>query len=631
MKMISEISIKRRLLTVMVLITFLFIGVLGKIFYIQIIDGVRLQAKALDQWTRDIPLVATRGGIYDINGNLLAGTDTSYTIYVRPNAMTSVEDTASAIAQAVGLDYDKVYAKINRKGVSEITVAKNVTKQSVIMMKQSGADGIYISQNIKRYYPEGNFMSQILGFTNVDASGQAGIELYYNRYLTGINGYQLTETDLIGREVSSSIKYIPSIDGLNIMLSVDNNIQHFAESAVYSAFSKYNAKNAACVVMDVNTGAILALAQAPGYDLNNVPRDDISALFDMSKIICASNVYEQGSTFKILTTAIGINEGVVKETDRFYCTGSKLVDGQKIKCWKTKGHGSESFAEGVKNSCNVVFMEVALRVGTEIMYKYFREFGLTSVTGIDITGEAAGLLIPEASVKTVDLARIGFGQAIAITPLELMVAASACVNGGKIVTPYLLDSVFDKDGKLVAKNYPQIKRQVISEQSSERVRKLLAGVVEEGSGRLAGVPGYSIGGKTGTAQKYKDGTIDRGKYLSSFIGFSTVENPEYIVYFMVDEPQGYLYYGSLVAAPYVGEIFAKIFEYKGIAPTKPVTAYEEVVMPDLIGMTHIEAVRKLKALGLHYEEDGDGDTVTEQFPFAGTVCTTQNVVFIGVR
>ncbi|NLE06792.1 MAG: PASTA domain-containing protein, partial [Crenarchaeota archaeon] len=249
---------------------------------------------------------------------------------------------------------------------------------------------------------------------------------------------------------------------------------------------------------------------------------------------------------------------------------------------------------------------------------------------IDVSGEASGLLIPEASVKTVDLARIGFGQAIAVTPLELMVASAACVNGGYVVTPYLLDSVYGTDGRLVMKNYPVIKRQVITEQSSERVRKLLEGVVKEGSGRLAGVPGYSIAGKTGTAQKYKNGVIDRGKYLSSFLGFSTVENPEYMIFFMVDEPEGYLYYGSMVAAPYVGEIFAKIFEYKGIEPTEPVITYPEIVIPDLIGLSHVEAIRALKALGVHYEEDGEGDTVTSQFPYPGTIVTTKSAVFIAL-
>ncbi len=614
----------------MLLITFLFIGVLGKLFYIQIIDGVRLQAMALDQWTRDIPLVAKRGGIFDINGKLLAGTETSYTIYVRPTAITSKEATARAISEATAIDYQKIYTKIDRRGVSEITVAKNVNKDAVLSMKESGADGIYISQNIKRFYPEGDFMSQLLGFTNVDAAGQAGLELYYNRYLTGVNGYQLTETDLIGRELNDSIRYIPAVAGCNVMLTIDAYIQHFAESAVRSAQLKYNAKNTSCIIMNVNSGAILALAQAPSFDLNNVPRDDIGALFEMSKITAVSNVYEQGSTFKILTTAIGINEGVVNENSRFYCSGSKIVDGQKIRCWKTRGHASECFAEGVKNSCNVVFMEVAARAGTEVMYRYFREFGLTTVTGIDVSGEASGLLIPEASVKPVDLARIGFGQAIAVTPLELMVASAACVNGGNIVTPYILDSVYGADGALAAKNYPQIKRQVITERSSERVRALLAGVVNEGSGRLAGVSGYSIGGKTGTAQKYKNGVIDRGKYLSSFLGFSTVQNPEYMIFFMVDEPEGYLYYGSMVAAPYVGEIFAKIFEYKGIAPTEPVTVYPEVTVPDLVGMSHIEAIRSLKALGVHYEEDGEGETVISQFPYPGTVITSRSAVFIAL-
>lgn len=626
--MVTQIKFKRRLLAACALITFFFCIVTAKLFYTQIIDGTALQAKALDQWTRDVPLVATRGGIFDCNGELLAGTQTSYSLYVRPVEVDDPVALARALADCCYLDYDRVYEKVSKKGVSEVTIAKKLTKEQALAVVESGCEGVYISRDIARYYPYGDYLSALLGFTNADTYGQAGLELYYDRLLRGTNGYQLTETDIRGNHLNDTIHYLPAIDGCNVQLTIDKSIQYFAESAVHNALTKYSAKQAACIIMNVQTGGIAALAQAPSFDLNNIPRDDLAALFDMCKITAVSNVYEMGSTFKILTMAIALNEGVATLDDTFYCAGSALVDGQRIKCWKTKGHGSQTFAEAVQNSCNCAFMELALRVGVDTMYRYFRAFGLTAPSGVDITGETSGLLLKQENVKPVDLARIGFGQAIAITPLALIRAVAACINGGRLVVPHLLENVYDYRGKLVQTGYDLVESEVITSQTSATVRQLLLGVVDGGSGRLAAVDGYAIGGKTGTAQKYKDGVIDRGKYLSSFVGFLSAEDPRYAVLLYVDEPQGYLYYGSQVAAPFVGEIFANLVAYADMEPTRQPAEHATFVMPDMTGLSYGQVVAMCKKLGIYCEASGEGSRVTYQFPVAGTMCDDRCVLYV---
>ena len=612
----------------MMLITFIFFIVGGKLVYLQVIKGKSLQAKALDQWTRDVPLSAVRGDICDCNGAILAGTNTTYTLYVRPNATSDKEMTARAIAGILDIDYDEVFEKVTKRGVSEVTIAKKVSKESMNALIQSGVDGVYFGRDIERYYKYGNYLSQLLGFVNVDGDGQAGLEGYYNEYLKGQDGKQLTETDLVGRELSGDLSYLPATDGLDLYLTIDSTIQFIAENAVNSALSEYSAKSANCVVMNAKTGAILAMAQAPSFDLNHIDRSDVSSLFDKMKLNAITSVYEPGSTFKIMTTAIALSLGVVSEKDRFYCAGGRVVDGKRIRCWRSIGHGSQSFAEGVQNSCNCVFMELAERIGVERMYEYFEAFGLTQKTGIDYMGETSSILLKKDNVKTVDAARIGFGQAIAITPLQLITATAAAVNGGNLVTPYLMSEIKDKEGRTVIRNYPSSQRRVISEGTSATVRSLLKNVVSLGSGKLAGVAGYSIGGKTGTAQKYQGGRIAAGQYVSSFIGFSTVEDPEYIVYFMVDEPQGYRYYGSLVAAPYVGKIFSEIFEYKAIAPADSTVEHSYGVMPDLVGSTAGSAIKTLNALGATYELSGSGGCVVAQYPQSGEVINERSVLLI---
>lgn len=552
---------KKRLLASILLAVFLFTLIFAKLIHVMLVEGKSLQVKALDQWTRDLPNDAPRGQILDRNGVVLAGTATRYNLYVRPNSATDKEGLAQCLAEVFGYDKDKVLEKISKK-VSEVTVATKVTKEQMSALFDMGFDGLYYSEDNFRYYPYGDFMTQVLGFTGADGNGQTGLEAYYDKYLTGINGYILTETDLVGREIEGGENYyLPSISGLNLTTTLDSRVQEIVEGAVEKAVALYNPKAVACLVMDYTNGEIISLAEYPSFDLNNVPRDDLEKLFSSSKSMLVSSVYEPGSTFKILTAAAALDTGAMNTAKRFYCPGFRMVDGKRIRCWKTKGHGSIDFGEGVESSCNCVFMDSALAMGTDKFYTYLKNFGLRAKTGVDMTGETSGIFISQDLVKTVDLARIGFGQAVAVTPIGMMTACSAVVNGGKTVTPHLVKGFADEKGNKIDDVFViEEKNTVVSGETSATMRELLSRVVSHGSGKGAGVNGYNIAGKTGTAQKYENGGIAQGKYISSFLGFSLEAGAPYGVLMIVDEPKGYVYYGSLVAAPLVGDIFRSVFD-----------------------------------------------------------------------
>lgn len=597
----------------------------------QIFDGEKLQTLALDQWTRDVAITGERGDIMDRNGLNLVDTETLYTVYVRPVAVKNKQYTADTLARVLGIDGQALFAKMTSK-VSEITVSKKVSKSKMLELTLQDVSGVYYSQNINRIYPYGDFMTQILGFTNVDGVGQSGVEAYYNKYLTGTDGSILTETDLVGRELESNVtKYFADNKGNSVYLTLDANIQSIVESSVSNAYLKFNASNVSCMVMNCKTGEMLAMSQRPSYDLNNIPRDDVLALFAQSKCQTVSSVYEPGSTFKILTTALALETNSISASYHLYCPGYRIVDGQRIKCWRTIGHGSETFIEGVQNSCNCLFMDIAAKVGIEKFYDWIEQFGMTKVTGIDMSGEASGLSIAESTVKNVDLARMSFGQAIAVTPIELLTACASVVNGGNLMTPYIVDKIVDNKGKTVVQNYPIVKSKTISESTSYLMREILESVVTDGGGKNAQVSGYRIGGKTGTAQKYVNGKIAQGKYVSTFLGFAPADDPEYIMLFIVDEPQGYLYYGSMVAAPYASQVFSQIFSYKGIAPTRLKEELPTFEMPYLTGLTIEESVNILKKLNIYYEITGEGGKVNYQFPVGGAMITKNNVVYIEVK
>jgi len=540
------------------LVIFLFVAVFFKLTSVTVLRSGELQAKALEQWYRDLPITAERGEILDANGVVIADSVTTYTIYVRPVDCSNKMETAKILAEYLELRYERVMEKLNSRS-SEVVVKKDVDKSTVLKIVGSVASGVYVSQSIKRVYPYGDFLTQVMGFTNVDASGQTGLEKYYESYLKGQDGYAYTPSDLVGRKLKKGVTYYKEgTKGGTLKLSIDKNVQDSVENAIENCAFNTQAKTVSAIVMECDSGAVRGIATTPSFNLNEVPRDNVAELMKLSRINLISDVFEPGSTFKMVTAALGIDSGKITTAYRSYCAGHLVVDGQRIKCWKTIGHGSQSFTEGVATSCNCLFMNIALTLGVNYFYDGMESFGLMQKTGIDLGGESSGLSIKRESVKPVDLARIGFGQAVAVTPIELLTACNAVINGGKLVTPYIAESVVDYLGneEKLAKN--QEKRRVIKEETSRIMRETLEQVVLVGSGKGASVEGIRVGGKTGTAQKYENGAIARGKYVSTFIGFAPVENPKYIALIVVDEPVG-AYYGGLVAAPYVGQIFKSIF------------------------------------------------------------------------
>ncbi|MCH5350429.1 MAG: PASTA domain-containing protein [Clostridiales bacterium] len=618
---------RRRIFAAFTALIVLFVALIGRLFYIQIIDGRELKSKAAEQWYRDLPLNAPRGKLLDKNGTVIADNRDVFTLYARPNAVTDKTAAANELAEALSLKYETVLEKLSSH-MGEVTIKRKIDADTAYALREKNIAGLYYTLDTERNYPFGSSLSQIVGFTNIDNVGQAGIESYYDKYLSGTDGFAYTSTDIAGREIDgTATRYLPSVPGCNVTLSIDVNIQRFADEAVFAASTEFNSKSASMVVMDVNTGGILAMAKSPAFDLNEPPRNDLDLLNELSRNTMIVDMYEPGSTFKIFTTAAALEAGVVSDNDSFFCAGSRTVDGQRIRCWRSIGHGSQHLAEGVKNSCNCVFMDLALRLGTDRFYSALNNFGLGQKTGVDFSGESSGMLMNKKNVKTVDLARIGFGQAVAVTPLQLITGVSSVVNGGKLYKPYLVSSVESYDGKNIVTRTPEVVRQTVSEKTSQKMREYLLGVVSSGGGSKAGVAGYLVGGKTGTAQKYENGAIAQGKYISSFIGFAPANDPKYAVLMIVDEPQGYMYYGSLVAAPYAGRVFSSIFDYTGLEPSEN-PAVEYLLMPDVLGLSAEEAVKLLEGKGLHVECVGDNPTVSSQVPVPNTRIASTDTVLL---
>ena len=624
----SLITTRKRLLYAWASVVFFFFVLIGRLACLQIKEGEIYSAKAAEQWYRDLPLAAGRGIIYDRTGNTIADNMTVYTVYVRPGSVTEPERVAEVLSDELGADKAKLEEKIRLRAVSEITVRKNVDAVTGKKLINLGLDGVYFSADYKRCYAYPEFLAQVVGFTDADNVGQNGLEGYYDKYIKGIAGSELVQSDNGGKEISTKERfYIPPVKGANVYTSLDINIQAYCEQAVYSATEEWKAKGATVAVMRANDGGIVAMAQSPSYSLDDLPRDDVEKLNAYSKNKMIVDVYEPGSTFKIFTTAIAIENGVVNDNSRFFCAGHRMVDGQRIRCWRSRGHGSQNLAEGVKNSCNCVFMDLALRLGTDKLYTGLKSFGFGAKTGVDFFGESSGLMMNSKKVKSVDLARIGFGQAIAVTPVQMLVGVCEAVNGGKKVSPHFVEKIAYDDGKTLYEfSSPDIR--IIGERTSAEMRTLLENVVKEGSGKKASVTGYRIGGKTGTAQKYENGHIATGKYVSSFVGFAPADDPEYVILMTVDEPSSGAYYGSIVAAPYVGDIFSKIFAYEQIAPTDNAEKIEYIDMPELTDKSVDYALNELKKLGLYVECAGDGDTVISTLPLSETKVKKGDVVLI---
>ena len=559
--------LRKRLLAICIAITFLFCLLFGRFLYVQVIWQQELTVRALDQWMREIPLVAERGLIVDRNGTVLVENDTAYTVYARSNAVKDKEKTAAALARALQLDGAALLNKLNTVKASEVTVARKIKKSSIAILAEDGLDGVYYSRDNLRSYPYGDTLCQVLGFTSSDNVGTTGLEKYYDKYLSGKNGELLYETDLVGIELEGAVAaYRPSESGLNLQLTVDLEIQRLVERALIDVSNTYSPVSTECIVLNPNTFEVLALANYPSYDLNEIPRNDIPLLNSLSRNRMVCDIYEPGSTFKVITAAANVeeylcgNRSAFSQTHIFPSSRTRSVDGTTVKCWSNHANGkhcNQTLADALNNSCNPCFTDIATALGTETFYRYLTAFGFGKQTGVDFGGEAFGLLLPQKAVRECDLARIGFGQTVAVTGLQLACATAAAVNGGNYYTPHIVKKIYSSDGYTEKEVKPTVMRKVISENASKIVASMLEGVVSEGSGKKAFVEGARVGGKTGTAQKYENGRIAAGKYVSSFVGFFPADAPEYVVLVIIDEPQGQ-YYGSVVAAPCAGEIIRGI-------------------------------------------------------------------------
>ena len=473
----------------------------------QVFWSEELNYRALDQWTRELPIVAKRGQITDRNGVVLADNTSAYTIYARSNAIKDKASASLLLAQALGKDSKNLYEKLTKKKASEVTIAKKVDKESVEKIASLGLDGVYYSRDNNRYYPKGDTLCQVVGFTSSDNVGTTGIEKYYDKYLAGKNGELLYETDLVGIELKNSVAaYLPATNGYNVELTIDYGIQEIAESALEKVAAQYLPTSAHCIVLDVNNFEVLALANYPSYNLNEVPRNDAELLNKLTRNALVCDIYEPGSTFKIITSAINLEEhlkGNPKAYSPNYVFSSartRFVDGTTVKCWSNHAngkHSNQTLAEALNNSCNPCFTDMALSIGKEKFYDYLSAFGFGAKTGIDYGGEAYGLLMPQSAVRNCDLARIGFGQTIAVSGIQLACATASAVNGGYYYTPHLVKRIYAEDGYVLKDVGAELQTRTVSEETSKTLALMLEGVVKEGSGKKTYIDGYRIAGKTG--------------------------------------------------------------------------------------------------------------------------------------
>lgn len=627
--------VRKRLLWLAVIITLLFFAVVVRVGRLTIVDAAELTKRGIAQWTRSGLITADRGSIYDRNGVVLARNATAYIVTASPRLVKDGEALCDLLCPLLGLERDWVLKKLENKAVASVTLKRQVTRDVVDAIRDLAAEtngslmGITFDQDSLRFYPLGNTLSQVLGLTTVDGTGQSGVENQFDKVLAGTPGRIVTEVDAKARTLpGGEVSYIPATKGADVKLTVDSTIQSFVERALRECIGVNGAKRVMAIVMDPNTGAILAMAINPSFDPNDPPRGDLDALQEGMRIQLISDVYEPGSTFKILTTAAALDAEVTTPDEGFYCSGSITVDGDRIRCWKNS-HGAETMAQALMNSCNPVFTELGLRLGTETFYQYLYAFGLGTKTGIDLPGESDGLLINKKYVKTVDLARIGFGQSITVTPLQMLSAACAVINGGRLMQPYIAQEVVSQDGEVLQRTVPKVVSNPISAETSMTMRGLLEAVVSEGGGRNAAIEGYAIGGKTGTAQVYKDGQIVHDVHIGSFVGFAPVDDPQVAIIVIVDEAELQPDYGGTTAAPFARQILEDTLHYLGIeSQSDKETVY--VAVPDVTGLAVSEAKALLKEAGLKYMTDGEEDVVLAQLPAQGATMAEGSLVMLYV-
>ena len=619
--------IRRRLALCMAIFFVLFSALSTRLFYLQVIAAESLQRRAQSQWTSESAIQPTRGKILDRNGAVLAQSATAYTASVSPRQVADATRFASILSPVLDVEAAVIQKRASDTSRGGVTLRRQLPRETAQQLKRMKAEyaaagddalnGLYLEEESKRYYPMGEFATQLLGLTTIDGVGQAGLEQSLDRYLSGKAGRVLSEIDGKGRALGyGQSEYIAAVNGGTVTLTIDASIQSFCEQAAREALQVNNAKAVRVLAMDPQTGEILAMVNKPDFDLNDPPRDDVEKLTERLRNRTLTDAYEPGSTFKIITASSALDAGLVSVNEGFYCSGSVVVEGGKIRCWG-KPHGAETFAQALQNSCNPVFVEMGLRLGAEKFYSYLDAFGIGQRTGVDIPGEADGIVISKSAVKRVDIARIGFGQSVAVTPIQLLRAVCAAINGGNLLKPYVVKEITDADGALIQQGQKEIVGHPISEQTSATMRKLLEDVVTLGGGKNAYIAGYHVGGKTGTAQVYVDGVVSRDTHIGSFVGFAPANDPRIAVILIVDEADVPVDFGSVTAAPYAREILERSLKYLNVAPDTDEPPAKQATVPDVTGMDVDEAVHALEDAGFSGVLDGAGGRVTGQLPAGG--------------
>ena len=570
---------KKKILLVFVLCAAMLLGLVGRLAWLMLFRSEYYYKKAADLHERERDIKAARGRILDVNGTVLADNQPVCTVSVVHNQLKDPEEVIRVLAKELELAEDKVRKRVEKVSALE-RIRTNVPKETGDRIRKYNLAGVKVDEDFKRYYPYGSLASKVLGFTGSDNQGIIGLEVEYEAVLKGTDGKILTLTDARGVELADAGEARKeAVAGNDLVLSLDRNIQEYAEQAARKVMEEKQAEKVSILLMNPQNGEIYACVNVPEFDLN-APFDpgtlDTAGMTEqelqdarnrMWRNGCINDTYEPGSVFKIITMAAGLEEGVVHPSDSFYCPGYCIVEDRRIRCHKVGGHGSEDFVHGAMNSCNPVFITVGLRLGIDIYYRYFQQFGLLKKTGIDLPGEAGTIMHQKENMGLVELATVSFGQSFQVTPVQLAATVSSLINGGRRVTPHFGIQVRTRDGTLLkVLEYPQGER-ILSEETSETVRGILKEVVSEGSGKNAAIEGYSIGGKTATSE-----TIPRSahRYISSFLGFTPAENPTVLGICVIHDPQG-VYYGGTVAAPVIRDIFENILPYLGVKREEPVT------------------------------------------------------------
>lgn len=644
----------RRLIILFSVFMLMFIVVAGRLGYIQIVKADEYTAQAVSKQTKTITVTSERGTIYDANGKALAMNEAGYSVSVSPEVVSEqekknpgyTENMAEALAEVLtDMTEKQIYKKLTGTG-SYITIEKYVNerkyKKIKKLVKEKVAIGISLDKTARRYYPLGEFAAHVLGITNSSGSGVYGIEQYYDQYLAGKAGRIVSSTDARGRSLNGGIRsYYAGTEGLDLVMTIDEVVQHYVEASLKDVQSSTNADRVMAIAMDPKTGAVLAMANYPDFDLNDprkpIDEEEQKALEEMTdkekvdywsgtmwRNPMVNDTYEPGSPFKLLTTSMALEENLTNVSDTFYCGGTVSVAGQPLNCWRYYApHGSETLAQGVANSCNPVFISLAQRLGLSKFYQYVDRYGFDTTTGIDLPGEVSGIIQKQDEIGPVELATMSYGQGIAVTPIQLIAALSSIGNDGKMMKPRLVEKLVDSEGNTVKEYKPEVIRQVISKSTAEDVCAMMEGVVRNGTGSAAYIPGYRIGGKTGTAQKVVNGKYTAFTY-SSFFAMAPMDNPEFAVLFIVDSPKG-IHSGGKTAGPGVYSIMSNCLKYLNVTPVYTSDSVADpsatVTVPDVTQMPYSSAQGILSDLQLDTIACPSGTEdfrVVSQYPEAGS-------------